>query len=537
MSNNKTPNLISEVVIINGIYFTLGGLYQTPLSSQDSIDIKSIINKTNNLFRYSSSTSKIRQLICLATKPSLEESCKVFSTKKENKKDEVVSPDYIYENKITILEHEKLPILKSLPKVIAPLSLYFIENYTPLVQKKENCIVVFKIGERSKKGKTNEDVFYAITIFNNSLYLNHGEFIGNESEIIDYIKIIKSKIIFTSIHATSEIYQKIENTFFNDAFEFRKIGVDKTSKEFKLNSKDLFWNKNALAKVDKVKFLDYFHQNEKNKKITIIALSIFLAISTIAGVGYYFYQAYQEKLEQERIEREAKNKPIEYKNMSFNTIDYFIQNCFKDVNKFSSKMNNNWAVTSITCDNKPNSFKYELKQEHDMGNYLANKNDFLQASGASADDPNYVFSADGKSVTYKLPISFVGIKENMVKYYQEDEIRSAIANLTANSNNEYSISISANAAAAKDLTQSDLKNWVVKSNYSPIYLQNKYHLFDHVYVNSVKMTTDSNGLLNWEIAGEFTVKKTLTKQTESGASVPPVPPLNQNNLNNKGVNQ
>lgn len=481
-----STKLINGIYVKDEVYLTTGGLYQSTLSNQNYIDIKKIIKNTHK--RYVSVSTKIRNTCCFSTREELEEICKV--DKKLNAKNiEKNNSNYL-------IEIEDLNPIKTLP-VVCPLGLYIIENYPPLQRKKENCIICLKLGEKLKSGKV-ENIFAAITIYNDSLYFcdKNGEFVGNEEDLLNYIKKIKSKIILNSIHSTEECFEKIENTFLMESFAFKRIGIDVKNKDnFKYNSSEIFFSKKALANADKIKFYDYNLKEEKLKKLAIISSISLVVIGTIGFFGYNYYLDYQAQKEAKEKARIEAMKPKVTQNLNFNTIDYFDKYCFKDLDLFS-KSSKSWSLKSIKCNTKEVS--YTLSNSIDLGNYLTNKNDFYHVFGVeSVSYSKYNFDQSGKNVTYQPSVKFEGIKENKAFKFTEKETRLYIATLTENNLDQvYQIKT--------NVTQGKLKSWEITSNYSPMYLQEKYHLFNKLYLNSIELNVDnSTGIFNWKISGVF----------------------------------
>lgn len=490
MSEATVVKSINGIYVVDGVYFTTGGLYQSTLSNQNLINIKNIIKNTKK--RYVSVSNKLRNTACFSTREELEEICKV------DKKDG--SKQFPLELKNSLVDSENLPTLKTLP-VVCPLGLYIIENYQPITRKKENCIIAMKLGEKTTKKGQVETIYAAITVFNESLYFydRNGEFVGNETELINYIKKIRDKITLTSVHSTVECYEKIENTFFNDTFQFKRIGVDSKAQNldaFKYNSEEIFFSKKALSNANGIKFYDFNEKEEKIKKYSIIgAITL-----TVLGVGGYFgYSYYDSYMEQKALEEEAAReaaKPKEIPRVSYNTINYFNDYCFKKLDLFSGEAKS-WYLSGIKCDTK--GVSYTIKNGVDLGNYLTNKNDFYQVYNIESKSySSFKFDNNGTSVVYTPPNSkFVGMKQTEVHDYSENEVRNYISTLTENGNNiDYVIKT--------ELKNNQLSSWTIKSNYSPMYLQENYHLFNKIYVQSIELNVDSStGIFNWTIKGIF----------------------------------
>ena len=478
--------LINGVYVKGGVYFTTGGLYQSTLSNQNYIDIKKIIKTTQK--RFVSVSTKIRNTCCFTTKEELEEICKV--DKKVNLKDiEKNNSEYL-------ADIEDIMPIKTLP-IVCPLGLYIIENYPPIQRKKENCIIAMKLGDKNKNGII-EPIYAAITIFNDSLYFcdKNGEFVGSEADLLVYIKKIKSKIILNSIHSTEECFEKIENTFFTESFQFKRIGVDVKNKDsFKYNSSDIFFSKKALSNAEKIIFYDFNKKEEKIKKLAIFSSISIIVLGAIGFIGYSYYEQYKEEKEAEEAARIEAMKPKVIPSLNFNTIDYFNKYCFKDLDLFY-QTSKTWALKSIKCNTKDVS--YTLSNSVDLGNYLTNKNDFyITYQIESKNFSKYTFDPSGKNAVFKPSVKFEGIKEDKVFKFNEQETRKYIATLTENNqDDDYQIKTLIN--------QNKLKSWEITSSYSPMYLQEKYHLFNKLYINSIELNVDNNsGIFNWKITGIF----------------------------------
>lgn len=485
-----SSKLINGVYVKDGIYFTTGGLYQSTLSNQNYIDIKKTIKSTKK--RYVSISTKLRNTCCFTTREELEEVCKV--DKKSNNK--IDKSQKIKEDEF-LRDSDELVAIKTLP-IVCPLGLYIIENYTPLQRKKENCIVAIKLGD-IKKNNIIEPVYAAITIFNDSLYFidKNGEFVGSESDLLIYIKKIKSKIILNSIHSTEECFQKIEDTFFNDTFTFKRIGIDsKDIKNFKYSSKDVFFSRKALSSAEKIHFYDFNEKEEKLKKIGIVGGISFIVLSILSYTGYYYYSDYMEKKAAEEAARIEASKPKVIPNLNFNTLDYFESYCFSNLDKFSAK-STTWALKTIKCD--PKGIVYTASTNTDLGNYLTNKNDFYKVYDVESKDySKFKFDTYGKNVAFTPSGKFVGIKANKVFKYSEKDMREYVSYLTLDSNTDFKFKI------IVDVNKSNLKSWELNSTYSPMYLQENYHLFNKLYINLIELSVDqTTGIFNWKITGVF----------------------------------
>lgn len=477
--------LINGVYVKEGVYFTTGGLYQSTLSNQNYIDIKKVIKTTGK--RYVSVSTKLRNTCCFSTRDELEEVCKV--DKKLSNKDKTFNTSQY------LVDVEELNSVKSLP-IVCPLGLYIIENYPPLQRKKENCIISIKLGDKVNKLGNIETIYAAITIYNDSLYFcdKNGEFVGNEEDLLIYIKKIKNKIILNSIHSTEECFEKIENTFFTESFSFKRIGVDIKNKDnFKYNSNDIFFSKKAISNAEKIKFYDFNEKEEKLKKLAIFSAITTVVVGILGFAGYSYYDKYQEEKAAEEAARIEAMKPKVIPSLPFNTIDYFDKYCFKDLDLFA-RNGKTWALKGIKCGAK--GVSYSIENSVDLGNYLTNKNDFYNIYQVESKNyTKYSFDSSGKTATYKSGGPFEGIKENKAYKFSELEIRKYVATLTED-NDAYKIKT--------NIVQDKLKSWEITSNYSPVYLQEKYHLFNKLYVNSIELNVDSStGIFNWKITGVF----------------------------------
>lgn len=484
--------LINGVYLKSGVYFTTGGLYQSNLSNQNYVDIKKTIKSTGK--GYVSISTKLRNTCCFSTREELEGVCNVDKKYKQNKEDQ--QQDKVNSN--LILESGELQKIKSLP-VVCPLGLYLMEIYQPIHRKKENIIIALKFGERKLISGVVESVFCAITIFNDSLYFfdKAGEFVGNEAELLEYIKKIKNKIILNSIHSTEECFQKISDTFFNDSFQFKAIGINpKQTDKFKYSSEEVFFQKKALTTAEKIKFYDFNDKENKLKKLSIISGVSATLLSIMGYAGYSYYQSY--KAEQAAIEaaRLEALKPKVIPTVKFQTLDYMEKYCFKNLDDFSGN-GKTWALKSLTC--SPKGVVFSLNSSKDFGNYLINKNDFYEVYDIKSKDYNkFSFDPSAKNVKYTSPVKFIGIQETKVIKYSESDIRAYISFLTSIDNEDEGFNI-------KILVDKDkVKSWEISSTLSPMYLQEKYHLFNKLYISSIDLSVDQNsGIFNWKMVGSF----------------------------------
>lgn len=491
---------INGIYLKNGHYFTTGGLYQSNLSNENFVDIKKTIKLTQ--LKYVSISTRLRHTCCFSSKKELEEISNVkikkeiVKTKKKKDKD---VPALIVETEIG----SQLPELNSLP-FICPLGIYIIENY-PFFSSKENCIVALKFNEKEIEvngEKVYESIYAAVTIYNDSIFSidGKGEFIGNEEELIRYIREIKDRIPVASIHSTSECYQIIEDTFFNEDFKFKKIGVDpKNKKDFhpQYNSETLFWNKKWLLNGDKLAFYDFNEKDDKLRKRLIIAGIVAGVLTVLGGVGYYFYHEYEQEQIRLKLEAEERLKKKVIPQMPFNSIEYFNSYCFKDISKFLVPNNNNWAINGLTCSSK--GVHYTITELVDQGNFLTNKNSFfITYNVESSIAKKLKFDQSGKKVIYGLSEKFNGVLQNKVIKFPESEMREYISVLTQSQDDRnYKIKINA------DTKTGIAKDWTILSNLSPVYLQNNYGIFNKLYIKDINMTVDNDGVYNWTIKGSF----------------------------------
>lgn len=481
-----SSKLINGVYIKNGVYLTTGGLYQSTLSNQSLINIKKVIKNTGK--RFVSISTKIRNTCCFTTKEELEEVCKVDKKVVQGKANDLSN---------YLLDSENIPTIKSLP-LVCPLGLYIIENYPPLQRKKENCIIAMKLGDKETKNGI-VPIFSAITIYNDSLYFHdkNGEFVGTVEELLIYVKKIKNKIILNSIHSTEECFQKIEDTFLNENFSFKRIGVEqKDINVFKYNSDDVFFSKKALSNANKIKYYNFHEKEEKLKKILIISAIAGVCLSGLGWASFSYYEKVQEEEARAEAARIEAMKPKVEPTVNFNTIDYFNKFCFKDIDKFN-KANPSWALQGITCNVK--GVSYKIISNTDLGNYLTNQEDFYKSYDIeSKTQSKYKFDSSGKAVTYSPGWKFEGIKTSKVIKYSPEEIRLYVSSLTQIDGREDDFSFKTT------LDKDKLKSWEINSTMSPMYLQEKYHLFNKIYLSSIILTVDQNtGIFNWKISGVF----------------------------------
>lgn len=491
---------INGIYLKNGHYITTGGLYQSTLSDQNFVDIKQVIKLTG--LRYVSISTRLRHTCCFSNKKELEEISNV-KLKKEIIKTKINKKNKNSQNIEFNELHSTLPELNSLP-LICPLGIYIIENY-PFFQNKENCIIALKFKDKMIEvngEQVSENIYAAVTIYNDSIFSTDGkgEFIGNEEELIRYIRDIKDKISITAIHSTSECYQIIEDTFFNENFKFKKIGVDaKNKKEFnpQYNSESLFWNKKWLTNGDKLAFYDFNEKDEKLKKRLIISGVVIAVLGVLSGVGYYFYNDYQQEQIRLKLEAEEKLKKKIIPQMPFNTIAYFNKYCFKDIDKFLVPNNKNWAINSLTCSSK--GVNYTISELVDQGNFLTNKNSFFVTYNIESDLARKLkFDQSGRKVIYGLSEKFNGVLQNKVIKFPENEMRAYISDLTQSQDDRnYAIKVGA------DLKTGYAKDWTITSNLSPVFLQNNYGIFNKLYISNISMTVDSDGIYNWTVKGAF----------------------------------
>ena len=161
---SSVKKLLNGIIIKNGLYLTTGGLYQSTLSNEQYLSIKNIIKNTG--LEYTSISTKLKNTCCFSSKAEIEELTKVKNAIIKNQKDKMQKIKHINSDDIknvTCLSPEKLPIIKSIPEVICPLGLYIIENYPPIVQKKENCIIVLQVGENDKN--ENNKIVHQIGVY------------------------------------------------------------------------------------------------------------------------------------------------------------------------------------------------------------------------------------------------------------------------------------------------------------------------------------------------------------------------------------
>ena len=105
------------------------------------------------------------------------------------------------------------------------------------------------------------------------------------------------------------------------------------------------------------------------------------------------------------------------------------------------------------------------------------------------------FKFENKQVTYKSSIKFQGIDKTKIIKFSEAEIRKYIAQLTAIQNDAgYNIKINNNQGKM---------TFNVISDYSPMYLQDNYGLFNKLYIEEISLNIDNDGVYHWQIKGKI----------------------------------
>lgn len=446
----------------NNTNFVLGSFYQSNLSNQSNINIEQVAKYTKN--DIVAASYKLRPTYALAKQRDI----------------------------LDALGIEKLEKKQEMPQVV-PLGLFLIESYPLIQQKTDSAIVCFEFDKEKK-------LFAAITVHKGTVYCldGFGEFIGDHYNLVIYLKEVIRRLSIRDIHSTVECFQLIEDALFHNDIRVKKIGLNKRG-EFGFTSEDLFWSKKSSSICEKVCFSPVFTKSEQKAKI--IKYSIIggvVALLAIGGGGGYLYSINQvEDLPP------PPPPPVYAKVMTYNTM---VKDCFKRVPYFMSDKGN-WNINNVSCDFKNGVVVAENSSET-MANSVVAITDFLQNYKLSKSESATITAngTNGSNFTLKMTLSkpAQGIKVQQIKPLSIEKIKSRIVYISSQAEE---MDFVFNVVSDKSGKPS---KWTITSGYSPIYLENKYQLFDDLYIVSVKFNvspTDASPI--WTLSGNFNGKTDL----------------------------
>lgn len=444
------------------VYFILGSFYQSNLSNTSNIDLDKVAT--------------------LSKSDMYAVSYKLRPTYAFNKHQNLFDLTGVKE----ISKKEK-------PPLFVPLGLFLLESYPFLQSKVDSAIVCF---EFDKKENPDETLYAAITIHKGTIYCldGKGEFIGTSDNLILYLKEIIQKLKIRDIHSTVECFQLIEDTFLNQEINFRKIGLGKT-KEFAFDSNVLFWDKKYKLICEKINFYKIYTKKEKRNKQIKIFSQIFAGLIVIVGGGVGSYYYFKEDAPPPPPPKPA---PVYIKVFDYNSL---IKDCFDRAGYFL-KDNGSWGLTSYNCDLKSGGV-LKFINYGDAANNIVNSDDFIKSYKLLPNESKSLnfSSGSGKAsvISITIPIKDKGIEKTRLKFLSNDELRAKVINITKLSeSDDFKINLNTDKTG-------NINKMEIISNFSPIYLQNKYNIFSKLYIENLSLKIDDKTANpTWQISIDVT---------------------------------
>lgn len=468
----------SNIYKKDGVNFILGSFYQSNLSNTSNVDIDSVATITK--YDMVASSFRLRATYALAKKKELLDLAEISEPTKK----------------------ERFPIF-------VPLGLFLLESY-PLIQNRtDSAIVCFEFDKKSEsenneveslskiEPQQEKTLYAAITIHKGTIYCldGKGEFIGTDKDLILYLKEIIQKLKIRDIHSTSECYQFIEDNFLNEEINFKKIGLGK-SKDFEFNSKDLFWSKRYQSICEKISFTK-IHTKKEKKQNQIKLLSKLLALTCVLSsfsLGAYFY--FKDETPPPPPPKPA---PVFKPVFTYSTM---LKDCFNRGAYFLNDQNG-WNLASFSCEIKK-GMVFNFTSMNQLPNNVALLNSFIKSyTLIKSESQNLIASGGTNSQTVSLTIQIndKGVQDTKIKKASKEEIKNTILLVTKMARSgDFTLTVNSDKKGI-------VSKWNIVSNFSPMYLNNKYNLFNDIYIDGLSLKIDNRtGIPTWNIYGSYNNK-------------------------------